>query len=152
MESISRWLQKYPPSEPCSCDICINYCKRPGWWTVEQAKKAIDSGYANRIMLEMSPTLKFGVLSPSFRGNERNIALQLYANQGCTFLANNRCELFGKEYQPLECRFCHHTRKGLGQECHWDIEKDWNTKEGQKLVIHWCKITGLFERHQFIPF
>ena len=38
-------LEKYPPSEPCSCDICVNYCLRPGWWTVDEAKNAIRAGY-----------------------------------------------------------------------------------------------------------
>jgi len=56
-------IQKYPPSEPCSCDICLGYCLRPGWWTVAQAARAIDAGYAGRMMLEMSPDLSFGVLS-----------------------------------------------------------------------------------------
>jgi hypothetical protein len=31
--------EEYPPSEPCSCEICKSYCVRPGWWTVEEAIK-----------------------------------------------------------------------------------------------------------------
>lgn len=149
MKQISL-VEKYPPSKPCSCDICLSYCQRPGWWTVAEAAKAIDAGYANRMMLEMSPELTFGVLSPAFKGNEGNIALQIFTEQRCTFLKDNLCELFGTGFQPLECRFCDHTRRGLGKQCHLAIEKDWYGKEGQKLVIRWGKLTGFFERQGLI--
>jgi hypothetical protein len=143
-------LKKYPPSKPCSCEICLGYCKRPGWWTVKEAGRAIEIGISNRMMLEISPEFTFGVLSPAFKGNESNIALQDYSDRGCNFLKNDLCELHGKDYQPLECRFCHHDRIGLGKDCHADIENDWHTKDGQILVIKWLKLTGLFERYGFI--
>lgn len=127
--------KKYPPSKPCSCDICLNYCQRPGWWTVEEATKAIEAEYAGRMMLEMSPELTFGVLSPAFKGNEGHVALQIFAGQGCTFLKDNLCELFGTGLQPLECRFCHHTRRGLGQKCHLAIEQDWYSPERRKVNL-----------------
>ncbi len=136
--------QKYPSSKPCSCEICLNYCQRPGWWTVDEAARVIDAGYAGRMMLELSPELTFGVLSPAFKGNEGYVALQIFAGQGCTFLWDGRCELHGTDLQPLECRYCHHTRRGLGEQCHSAIEKDWYTEEGQKLVIRWGEITGVF--------
>ncbi len=131
---------KYRPSEPCSCDICKSYCLRPGWWTVDEAEKVILSGLSNRIMLEISPERNFGVLSPAFKGNERYYALQLFSRNGCTFYNEGLCELFGTGLQPLECRYCHHDRKGLGLQCHLDIEKDWRTARGQKLIIRWCNI------------
>jgi hypothetical protein len=141
--------EKYPPSKPCSCKICLTYCIRPGWWTVEEASRVIASGYGKRMMLEMSPDLSFGVLSPAFSGCEGYFALNLFSKRGCNFLKNNLCELYGTGLQPLECRFCHHNRKGLGQKCHLDIEKDWNTLTGQELVIKWCKLTGLQEGLNF---
>lgn len=139
-------IEKYPPSQPCSCKICLAYCSRPGWWTVEEATRAIDAGYGNRIMLELSPDRTFGVLSPAFRGNELDFALSQYAGQGCTFLKSNRCELFGTSFQPLECRFCHHDRPGLGPRCHDDIGKDWNTAAGRALVVKWSKLVGFWQR------
>ncbi len=145
--SKNNLYKKFPASKPCSCIICLSYCRRPGWWTVEQATKAINAGYANRMMLEISPELSFGVLSPAFKGNERNVALQAFANQGCTFLRDNLCELFGTGLQPLECRYCHHTRVGLGKKCHSAIENDWYNKEGQKLVIRWIEENHIFERY-----
>lgn len=140
-------IEKYPPSEPCSCDICKAYCIRPGWWTVEEALRAIKAGYANRMMLEISPGFTFGVLSPAFKGCEKNFALQEYARFGCNFLKNGLCELFDTGLEPLECRFCHHLRKGLGQKCHADIEKDWQTPAGQALVKKWAALTGLWEKY-----
>lgn len=136
--------EKYPPSEPCGCEICRSYCVRPGWWTVAEAQRALQAGYGSRMMLEMAPDFLFGVLSPAFAGCERNFALQEYAKFGCGFLSKGLCELHGTGFQPLECRFCHHSRPGLGQKCHDDIEKDWNTPAGRSLVLLWGKAVGLW--------
>lgn len=99
------------------------------------------------MMLEMSPDFRFGVLSPAFRGCESNFALQQFSAFGCNFLNNGLCELHGTGFEPLECRFCHHTRKGLGQECHTALEKDWNTPPGRALTAKWMHATGLLERY-----
>ena len=138
--------QKYRPSEPCSCDICKSYCLRPGWWTVEEAEKAILKGLSNRMMLEISPEHDFGVLSPAFKGNEVNFALSIFSENACTFLKNGLCELYGTGLQPLECLYCHHSRKGAGITCHNDIEQDWKTATGKRLVVRWGNITGFWQR------
>ena len=135
--------EKYPPSEPCTCDICLGYCARPGWWTVEEAARALEAGYGNRMMLEVAPELSFGVLSPAFKGCERSVATSQFAKNGCTFLKNDRCELYGTGRQPLECRFCHHERRGMGPKCHADLERDWQTPAGQALIEKWIKLVGL---------
>ncbi len=134
--------EKYPPSKPCSCAICTAYCSRPGWWTVDEALKAIHAGYGKRMMLEMSPGFHFGVLSPAFRGCEQNFALQEFSHFGCNFLSGGLCELHGTGLEPLECRFCHHLRRGMGEKCHADIEKDWRTPNGQALVTAWLREYG----------
>ena len=131
--------EKYPPSEPCMCRICVSYCARPGWWTVEQAALALERGYGNRMMLEIAPELTFGVLSPAFKGCETSLATNAYAKNGCTFLHNNLCELYGTSHEPLECRFCHHNRRGQGPKCHADLERDWKTPAGQALVETWVR-------------
>jgi hypothetical protein len=123
---------------------------RPGWWTVEEATHAIDAGYGNRMMLEIAPELTFGVLSPAFKGCERNIATNQYSDRGCTFLRKDRCDLYGTTHQPLECRFCHHERRGLGIKCHADLERDWKTTAGQALVEKWIRQIGLAQRTFFI--
>jgi hypothetical protein len=113
---------------------------------VDEAQKAIEHGYAFRMMLELSPEKDFVVLSPAFRGNECNYALQLFSDQGCTFLSDGLCELFGSGFQPLECRYCHHEREGTGEACHWEIEKDWNSEHGKRLIVRWGNITGFWAR------
>lgn len=136
---------KYPPSPPCSCDICKSYCRRPGWWIVAEAAEAIKAGYGKRMMLEMSPDFTFGVLSPAFKGCEIRFAYQEYAPAGCTFLVGEKCELHGTGYQPLECRFCHHDRVGMGPRCHSDLEKDWNTEAGRTLIVKWNEVVGFMK-------
>ncbi len=138
--------ERYPPSKPCACEICVGYCKRPGWWTVEEAGRAVDAGYGGRMMLEMSPDRSFGVLSPAFQGNEVAFALDRNAGRGCTFLDDGLCELYETGSQPLECRYCHHDRPGLGQKCHADIEREWDTPAGRALVVRWSKQTGFWDR------
>lgn len=138
--------EKYPPSAPCTCDVCRAYCARPGWLTVAQAARAIESGHASRMMLEMSPDLSFGVLSPAYKGCEAQFVNHVWQSRGCTFLQDGLCELFGTGLQPLECRYCHHTRRGLGEQCHADIEKDWRTPAGVSLVVKWSRLTGLWEK------
>jgi len=138
------WAEKYPPSEPCACEVCLAYCLRPGWWTVSQAAAALDAGLGNRMMLELSPDRSFGVLSPAFQGCEGTFALNRYAARGCNFLKENRCELHGTAFQPLECRHCHHDRPGAGPVCHADLESDWNTPAGRRLVVRWSKLTGVW--------
>ena len=97
-------------------------------------------------MLEMSPELTFGVLSPAFKGCEGSFAAQGFANRGCTFYQDELCELFGTGLQPIECRFCHHDRPGMGFKCHSDLEIDWNTPDGRSLVVRWSKLSGFWER------
>jgi hypothetical protein len=138
--------EQYPPSPPCACETCLTYCQRPGWWTVEEAAAAIAAGHAGRMMLELSPDKRFGVLSPAFTGNEVDFALDRFKTRGCTFLHERRCELHGTGLQPLECRFCHHDRPGEGAGCHAAIEKDWDSDAGRALVTKWARMTGFWER------
>ncbi|HWI64862.1 MAG TPA: hypothetical protein VNT75_23785 [Symbiobacteriaceae bacterium] len=138
-----RLAAKYPPSPPCACEVCVRFCRRPGWWTVHEATLALEAGYARRMMLELAPDLTFGVLSPAFRGCEGSVALNSHADLGCNFLKADRCELHGTGFQPLECRYCHHELRGLGRQCHLDIEKDWHTPTGEALVVRWGNLLGL---------
>lgn len=136
--SQAAWLKKYPPSNPCACEICRSYCVRPGWWTPPQALLALEAGLGPRMMLEVAPEKTFAVLAPAFRQAEGGFALQEFSKNGCTFLNGTACELHGSAWQPLECRFCHHLRRGQGKICHADLEREWR-KEGRKIIITWLK-------------
>jgi hypothetical protein len=138
--------EKYPPSQPCNCDICLAYCRRPGWWTVMQAKLALQEGYGGRMMLEISPEQTFAVLSPAFNGCEGGFAMQSAADKGCNFLQPDRkCELHTSHHLPLECAFCHHERIGQGKHCHTDLEEDWQSPQGKALVKNWCRQMGWWD-------
>lgn len=49
-------IASFQTSPPCTCQVCVSYCQCPGWWTVAQAARAIEAGYASRMMLKMSPS------------------------------------------------------------------------------------------------
>lgn len=95
------------------------------------------------MMLELSPDRSFGVLSPAFLGNEGDYAWREFSGNGCTFLERGLCSLFGTPFQPLECRFCHHDRVGKGDVCHRELERDWDTAKGRRLVRQWLIARGL---------
>ncbi len=137
---------KYTDSPACSCAVCLSYCKRPGWWTVCEAGEALEAGYGPRMMLEMSPDRAFGVLAPAYKGCEMQFGVRPAGDPGCTFLVNDRCELHDTQFQPLECRVCHHNRPGLGPRCHADIEKEWNTAAGRALVVRWSNQVDFWGR------
>lgn len=90
--------ESFPPSEPCTCKICLAYCARPGWWALHEAQKALDGGLGGRMMLEVEPGHTFGVLSPAFRSCEGLIATNKYALNGCTFLEKKQCSLHGSGF------------------------------------------------------
>ena len=137
--------EQFPPSAPCSCYVCRSFCKRPGWWTVQEAARALSAGYGGTMMLELSPDRTFAVLSPAFCGCEGTFAFQEFAQNGCCFFQNGLCALHGTGLEPLECRFCHHERMGEGQLCHAALEQDWKTAEGQALVKQWLLRNPCFE-------
>ena len=147
MEGHISLEERFPPSEPCSCDFCTRCCKRPGWWTVAQAERAFQAGYAGRMMLEVAPDFRFGVLSPAFRGCEGNFALKEYAQAGCTFLKKGLCALHATGFEPIECLFCHHDRVGQGPVCHRALEKDWDSVAGRRLVNNWITRVGLLKHY-----
>ncbi len=137
--------QRFPPSPECQCAVCVGYCARPGWWTVAQAADALEAGYGARMMLEIAPEGTFGVLSPAFRGCEGGFALQEFAHAGCTFLVDGLCQLHAAGHVPLECRYCHHERPGMGVVCHAGLEKDWRSLAGVHLVERWSRARGLWQ-------
>jgi hypothetical protein len=111
---------------------------------VREAAGALSAGLGGRMMLEVSPERTLGVLAPACCGCERSFALQQFAGRGCTFLTAGGCELHGTGFQPLECCFCHHDRRGLGPQCHADLESEWRTAAGRAVVGRWSRMFGLW--------
>jgi hypothetical protein len=136
---------RFPPSAACTCEVCVAYCARPGWWSVEQAAAALDAVGA-RMMLELSPDRRFAALAPAFRGCEGRVATSAGALAGCTFLVRQRCELFETPHAPLECRFCHHERRHQGRACHDALVDDWRRPAGQAVVGRWQNMMRMLGR------
>ena len=134
-----KLIELFPPSEPCQCEVCRSYCARPGWWTVKEFESVLLTPFYKRVMLEVAPEMTFGVLSPAFNGCENHFALQQFSKNKCCFFKNGLCELAEVQLMPLECRYCHHDRKGKGLDCHNAIEKEWHSAEGASLIESWME-------------
>lgn len=148
LEQYQTMSELFPPSASCHFDVRQS-CQRTGWWTVEEAQRAMKNGLSLRMMLDVSPDLSYGVLSPAYRGCEGNVALNSLKKNGCAFDADGSCRLHNTGLQPLECRFCHHTRVDLELKCHEALDWDWRTPQGQALVQAWTKEVGLWIRYKF---
>ncbi len=148
LEQYETMLQLLPPSAACCYEVHKN-AHRTGWWAVEEAKKAIEAGLSPRMMLEVSPDLSYGVLSPAYRSCEGNVSLSSCRKNGCTFCADGLCRLYNTGLQPLECRFGHHPSADIASNCHQTIERDWRTSKGQALVQAWTNEVGLWVRYKF---
>lgn len=106
---------KYPPSEPCSCEICRSYCVRPGWWTVEEASKAIKAGYGHRMMLEIAPEMTFGVLSPAFKGCEGFMLCRSIQKTDAIFIQTAFVSFSGQVCRPLNAAIAIISEKASGR-------------------------------------
>lgn len=108
-----KFLKSVTPPQQVAPAMCAEIiADAPVGGTVGQARRAIEKGYASRMMLEISPDFKFAVLSPAFYGCEGFIATNDGAKNGCNFLKEGMCELHDTDFLPLECAFCHHERVG----------------------------------------
>ncbi|WP_455381859.1 hypothetical protein [Salinispira pacifica] len=133
---------RFPPSLPCRCDTCVGYCRRPGWWTVAEARFAIEAGYGGRMAAEPAPDRSYAVLAPATPGREMSISPWKSGLKPCIFFRYGLCVLFGTGLQPLECRFCHHERRGQGLLCHQAIGAEWRSSAGRRLIERWLRIVS----------
>lgn len=88
--------------EACSCKECARECaKVPGWLAPDEAIRAIEAGFAGRLMMVQENDVL--ALSPARCGCEGQLA-----NHGCgrcTFLTGDgRCEIHDSGFKPIECR------------------------------------------------
>lgn len=134
------------PEASCTCASCVNACQtNPGWFAPNDAKRALDAGLANRIMLDWwsdSPEDIF-ILAPAARGCEGSMAPDMpmsiffigsWCKGRCTFLnKKNRCDIHDSGHKPHQCRTF------ASNETMRDM---WNTKKGRALVARWRKETN----------
>ena len=128
---------KEPPA--CQCDECKSYCKRPGWYTPDEARAAIEAGLAQRMMCDWWEDSEgnIDILGPAIQGYEGRAA-PWWPSGWCTFYHDGQCDVHGT-HKPLECRVAHHAYPPNG--VHGGIAKMWDTSEGRKVVALWEKET-----------
>lgn len=142
----------------CECAECVANCKRyPGWFTPDEAKRAIDAGYANRLMRDywegektpiyvLAPAVvgcEGGDIQPddAWIGAQRGLMAwvlgEVYPGR-CTFLADDKCAIHDSGFKPIQCRtaFCQDTENKLWKS-KLDVADLWNTEEGHAVLALW---------------
>lgn len=132
--------KKHRASEPCTCLRCLSYCMNiPGLWTVAQCRAALEAGMGHQMMLRLPPG-EHGILSPAIKGCEGRLLDRFKMGRGgCVLLQEGRCKLHTTPYKPLECRVTSHDRGNAAKRCHDDIVQEWDSPEGQALVMEWVR-------------
>ena len=122
----------------CTCDQCKNMCRRPCWPTPTEAKRLIEAGFANKLMLDWwSAPDNIYILAPASVGRECKKAPFNPASNWCVFYNNlGLCDLHDKNLKPYEGRVASHD---IGTGVHKDVALMWDTKEAKDLVGAWSK-------------
>jgi hypothetical protein len=138
--------------------------RNPGWFAPEEARKAIEAGFANRMMCDWwEPDARYG--------NEENIYVLAAASVGCegdmaptfTFwdilfgrgLSKGKCCMLNKDrlceihdsgFKPLQCRTalaCGAQEPWAGYNSNLETIKLWDTGEGRAVVELWRAECGV---------
>lgn len=144
----------------CACQKCQSEClHNPGWFTPEEAAKAIAAGYARKLMRDwLEPSSKLGnedriyLLAPAARGCEGDDAPELefdfveiifngLSKGRCVFFdKNGRCELYDSGFKPIQCRTALMCGPCDGYQGNYAVAKLWATPEARRLVEKWEKM------------
>jgi len=119
--------------------------RRPCWGTLEETKKLINSGFADRLMVDywvgtegLSIDGNVYLVSPAIKGFEGGFAPDRPVGV-CTFLGfDNKCYLHDLGLKPQEARMVSHDTKNADSfNLRKSIVETWNTAEGQDVVESW---------------
>lgn len=132
------------PSE-CSCESCKRICHAPCCGSVEDFEKIIDSGYADRLMLDDLPDISNcgPILKPALKGHEGCQApWEVRSSDGCTFWNKDRkCDLHDKGLKPIQGRISYHSAENYDLSLFAEINKsDWESERGVALIEKWKKL------------
>lgn len=123
-------------STECACDICKKMCDRPCWPSPEEARKLIEMGYSERLMLDYWASEKnIELICPAILTFEGQQAPFIPIG-GCTFKdKEGLCMLHDKGLKPIEGRLPDHNSKI--PNLHHEVARLWDNDEGRKLVKEW---------------
>ncbi len=127
--------------QACTCPECVAMCQhRPCWPTPDDARRLIETGYADRLMVdwwfdrERDKTIY--LLTPAIAGRESGEA-PAHPEGQCTFLdADGLCRLHDSGLKPTEGQIAlcgNRTPEGL----HEQIARTWNAVDAQTLIDQW---------------
>lgn len=140
------------PSEPCNCETCKNMCRRPCWPTPEDAKRLIDSGYAEKLMLDKwiggfdDSGEDVFLLCPANPGYETSFAPITRLHSGCTFFDNGNCTLHDLGLKPTEGKAAHHSfTASQSNELHESVARTWDNPDAQRIVEEWKTLVNYDE-------
>lgn len=149
----------------CNCPRCIELCMNgPGWFTVKEAKLAIQNGYANKLMLDYyfdrDDNKKYYVLSPAIIGFEGKLYTKTddeFSIGKCVLLNDNKlCDIHNSGFKPIQCKTalpCYATNKKYRSSILTDLYNinnilpngmgnntlgyAWDNDGGKKLIEDW---------------
>lgn len=149
----------------CQCPKCVRACQHlPGKFNPDEADRAIDAGYADRMMLDwLEPSYQVGnderipILAPAALGHEGRIAPTLdemypdgflsfpteAVDLPCALFKNGKCTIHDSDFKPQQCRTTF-VCTGAGDN-NYDIARLWDTDRGRQVVQKWREITGCRE-------
>jgi hypothetical protein len=149
LPGIARQRLAAKPEPPaCACNECKGYCYRPCWPTPADARRLIDAGYGERLMLDwwVSSPDDVELLCPASPGCEGSRAPEVSMFdffsggdpfRGCVFQdGNGLCGLHAPNLKPTEGRLAHHTDDG-SLNVHEAVAALWDTDEGRAVVAEW---------------
>jgi len=144
----------------CSCKECARLCERqPGWPTPQEARMAIEAGYADRYMRDWwDGHEKVYIICPASKDCGGREAPEIPDSDGflggfmaiaagwtkgrCVLLKDGLCEIHDSGFKPVQCREalgCKAVDPRDGRSQNEDVMKLWDTDEGREVVKLWEK-------------
>lgn len=131
------------PSE-CSCDKCSRMCHSTCCGAIEDIKKLMDAGFANRLSFDNWPN-NIKMVGPALKGYEGKESPWSTATiEGCTFWKDGLCELHDTGLKPIQGKLSLH---GMSDDENNEIAKmitdSWNTEEANAVIEEWKKLNEM---------
>lgn len=136
----------------CSCVRCTSLCRKaPGWFTPDEARRAIDAGFAEQLMLDywIKHPSNVYILCPATLRHEKTRAAntdELYGDMSfaeamlaapskgiCVFLDRGLCSIHASGFKPLQCVSAKGCEPNVGLD-NTEMSSHWDNPEAQALV------------------
>jgi hypothetical protein len=144
----------------CKCEECTENCAwRPGWPSLEEAKKLVEAGYGKELMVDwwggdsFTPDLsRIYLLCPAGKGHAGDDAAEGSLSDifsvgrlpamPCVMLTPEKlCKLHGSGMKPVECR-CTSCNTPDPDYIHEAAAESWNSPRGAAFVLQWMYDVG----------